>query len=232
VWNRRGCLIRSECSAAQTPTELPRRPLLRPLSLFLCDACPWPVTTEDATTRRPRTIGPAGRVPAPNTLSVHRESAEYVTVFRSRHHMRLDIMPYVALQMSSRACCGGFAVVVESASHLGGDYWPALGGVPAFSFLTDRATAPRMSATRPPTGLSVRALRRPLPARTQPVTTGLIRSEADDRYVFEDAGTVAANRYQSNLRVSTIIEARMTNSRPAPSTIALSSLSSRPYSVA
>jgi len=27
-----------------------------------------------------------------------------------------------ALNMSSRTCCGGFAVVVESASHLGGDY--------------------------------------------------------------------------------------------------------------
>jgi len=33
--------------------------------------------------------------------------------------MRLDIIHYIAPQMSSLACCGGFAVVVESASRLG-----------------------------------------------------------------------------------------------------------------
>ena len=45
--------------------------------------------------------------------------------------IRLDIIPTLLVQ---GPCCGGFAVVVESASHWGGHTGPALGGVPAFPF--------------------------------------------------------------------------------------------------
>jgi len=51
------------------------------------------------------------------------------------------------VQMSSRACCGGFAVVVESASHWGSDTGPALGGVPALLFL-DRRIAVHPNTSR------------------------------------------------------------------------------------
>jgi hypothetical protein len=48
-----------------------------------------------------------------------------------------------------------------------------------------------------------------------------------------DAGDVAAAaRYQSTLRVRIMIAASTRNSRPAPSTSALSSLINRPYSAA
>ena len=58
-------------------------------------------------------------------------------------------MQDVAPRTSSRACCGGFgAVVVESASHLGSDNRPALGGVPAFFIHFWGLVAPTASPIR------------------------------------------------------------------------------------
>ena len=54
-----------------------------------------------------------------------------------------------------------------------------------------------------------------------------LRYAQDDRF-----GIFADNWYQSTLRVATMIAARIANSRPAPSTSALSSDTSRPYSAA
>jgi hypothetical protein len=172
-WSRRGSLTRAECASVVLSTARRARPWrVRPGDGPAGDAARPPTPTQSAPGERstrlnafPELRPSCGAAPSAPTFLVlvaacpgGYDAASYanhaIPICGTRHrfsqpaHMRLDISLRL-VQMSSRACCGGFAVVVESASHWGeDDTGPALGGVPVLFAVRALLRAGREEASK------------------------------------------------------------------------------------